>query len=160
MGQEFAQEAEWNESRGLDWWHLDNPTHAGVAKMITRMNEIYKETPALWEEDFSHEGFEWIEAGDGDHNTLVYLRKNPDFSSHLVSIVNFAGVPHEGYRVGLPHGGEWIEVLNTDAEEYGGSGVGNLGRVIAEEIPWQGRPFSVRLRVPPLGALWLVPDGQ
>ncbi|SNU02534.1 1,4-alpha-glucan branching enzyme [Ruaniaceae bacterium KH17] len=160
MGQEFAQEAEWNESRGLDWWHLDNPTHAGVAKMITRMNEIYKETPALWEEDFSHEGFEWIEAGDGDHNTLVYLRKNPDFSSHLVSIVNFAGVPHEGYRVGLPHGGEWIEVLNTDAEEYGGSGVGNLGSVIAEEIPWQGRPFSVRLRVPPLGALWLVPDGQ
>ena len=160
MGQEFAQEAEWNESRGLDWWHLDNPTHAGVAKLVTRMNEIYQQDPALWEDDFSHEGFEWIEAGDGDHNVLVYLRKTPDFSRHLISIVNFAGIPHEGYRVGLPHGGAWLEILNTDAVEYGGSGVGNLGRVEAEEIPWQGRPFSVRLRVPPLGALWLVPEEQ
>ncbi|NCD20488.1 MAG: 1,4-alpha-glucan branching protein GlgB, partial [Actinobacteria bacterium] len=158
MGQEFAQEAEWNESRGLDWWHLDNPTHAGVADLVARMNELYKESPALWADDFSHEGFEWIEAGDGDHNTIIYMRKTPDFSEHMVCIVNFAGVPHEGYRVGLPHGGDWLEVLNTDAVEYGGSGVGNLGRVEAEEIPWQGRPFSVRLRVPPLGALWLVPD--
>jgi len=158
MGQEFAQEAEWNESRGLDWWHLDNPMHSGVADLVARMNTIYKASPALWADDFSHEGFEWIEAGDGDHNTIVFLRKTPDFSERMVCIVNFAGIPHEGYRVGLPHGGAWLEVLNTDAIEYGGSGVGNLGRVEAEEIPWQGRPFSVRLRVPPLGALWLVPD--
>jgi len=158
MGQEFAQEAEWNESRGLDWWHLDNPTHAGVADLVSTMNAIYRKSRALWADDFSHEGFEWIEAGDADHNVLVYMRKTPDFSEHMVCIVNFAGIPHEGYRVGLPHGGDWLEVLNTDAVEYGGSGVGNLGRVESEEIPWQGRPWSVRLRVPPLGALWLVPD--
>ena len=160
MGQEFAQEAEWNESVGLDWWQMDNPTHAGVARLVARLNELYRETPALWADDHSHEGFEWIEAGDGDHNVLVYMRKTPDFTDHLVSIVNFAGVPHEGYRVGLPHGGDWLEILNTDAIEYGGSGVGNLGRVAAEEIPWQGRPFSVSLRVPPLGALWLVPEKE
>ncbi|HHW82842.1 MAG TPA: 1,4-alpha-glucan branching protein GlgB [Actinomycetales bacterium] len=158
MGQEFAQEAEWNEARGLDWWQAEDLAHAGVGNLVRRLNELYKERPAFWNDDFSHEGFEWIEAGDGDHNVLVYMRKTPDFSDHVVCIINFAGVPHEGYRVGLPHGGDWLEILNTDAVEYGGSGVGNLGRVVAEEIPWQGRPFSVRLRVPPLGALWLWPD--
>ncbi len=160
MGQEFAQEAEWNESRGLDWWQYDDLSHRGVSNLVAQLNKLYREMPALWTEDFSHEGFEWIEAGDGDHNVLVYLRKTPDFSEHMVSVINFAGVPHEGYRVGLPHGGNWLEILNTDAEEYGGSGVGNLGRVAAEEIPWQGRPFSVKLRLPPLGGIWLTPDPE
>ncbi|MFC4555952.1 1,4-alpha-glucan branching protein GlgB [Georgenia faecalis] len=157
MGSEFAQEQEWAESRSLDWHLLDNPAHAGVADLVRRLNDVYRSQPALWSDDFTAAGFEWIEAGDGDHNVLVYLRKAPATGEMVVCVVNFAGAPHEGYRVGLPHGGDWIEVLNTDAEEYGGSGVGNLGRVTAEDLSWHGRPASASLRVPPLGAVWLTP---
>ncbi|GAA4416548.1 1,4-alpha-glucan branching protein GlgB [Georgenia halophila] len=168
MGQEFAQEAEWSEARGLDWWHLDDAGHAGVSRLVARLNEIYRARPALWSDDFSHDGFAWIEAGDGDHNMLSYLRRQkpvddggsgsgsaPDV---VACAVNFAGSPHEDYRIGLPQSGTWLEALNTDAEEYGGSGVGNLGRVVAEDSPWHGYPASATLRVPPMGAVWLVPE--
>ncbi|HLV05993.1 1,4-alpha-glucan branching protein GlgB [uncultured Georgenia sp.] len=159
MGGEFAQEEEWSEARGLDWHLLDQPAHAGVADLVRRLNDIYRAHPALYAQDFTPEGFQWIEAGDGDHNVISYLRLDPSGEGRPIAcIVNFAGVPHEGYRVGLPHAGAWVELLNTDAEEYGGSGVGNLGRVVAEELPWNGRPASVRLRVPPLGALFLTPE--
>ncbi len=127
------------------------------------LNRLYKDSPALWAEDFSHRGFEWIEAGDGDHNVLSYLRKGSDADNRedlIVCVVNFAGTPHEGYRVGLPFAGSWDEVLNTDSELYGGSGVGNLGRVEAEELPWNGRPASVRLRPPRLGAPAHPPHGR
>ena len=157
MGAEFAQEAEWNEGRGLDWWLMDDPGHAGVAALVQRLNEVYREHPALWSEDFDNRGFEWIEIADGDHNVISYLRRSADGTDVMVCIINFAGTPHEGYRVGLPAGGDWLEALNTDSPDYGGSGVGNLGRVTAEELSWNGRPASVSLRVPPLGALWLAP---
>ncbi|MPV87803.1 1,4-alpha-glucan branching protein GlgB [Georgenia ruanii] len=158
MGQEFAQEAEWSEARGLDWWQMDDPGHAGVARLVKDLNEVYAAHPALWAEDFSNRGFEWIEMSDGDHNTLAYLRRTRDGEQTVVCVINFAGTPHEGYRVGLPQGGDWLEVLNTDAPVYGGSGVGNLGRVRAENVGWHGRPASAVLRVPPLGALLLVAD--
>lgn len=157
MGQEFAQDSEWSEANSLDWWLLDNATHAGVAELVRTMNDIYRENPALWSEDFSHRGFEWIQADDADNNVLTFLRRSHDGTDQVVCVVNFAGVPHEGYRIGLPRGGRWKEVLNTDADIYGGSGVGNLGEVQAEDLPWDGREYSVRLRVPPLGALWLTP---
>ena len=99
--------------------------------------------------------------GDGDHNVLSYLRKGTSAdgrSDLIVAIINFASTPHEGYRVGLPFAGGWDEVINTDSPDYGGSGVGNLGHVEAEELPWNGRPASVRLRVPPLGAVFLRPS--
>ena len=162
MGSEFGQGTEWNSDTSLDWWILaDDPGHQGLLRLVSDLNALYKDSPALWAEDFSHRGFEWIEAGDGDHNVLSYLRKGtgPDGRADLVvCIINFAGTPHEGYRVGLPFAGEWDEVINTDAPEYGGSGVGNLGRLEAEELPWNGRPASVRLRVPPLGAVFLRPS--
>lgn len=158
MGQEFAQVAEWSEARGLDWWHLDDPAHDGVMALVHRLNEIYAEYPALWSDDFTNHGFEWIEVSDGDHNVLSYLRRSADGKDVLAAIINFAGTPHEGYRVGLPFAGGWKEILNTDAVEYGGSGVGNLGRVETEDISWNGRPYSVSLRVPPLGAIFLVPE--
>ncbi|SDN82195.1 1,4-alpha-glucan branching enzyme [Actinomyces ruminicola] len=161
MGQEFGQGAEWNSDNSLDWWILDDPGHTGLLRLVSDLNAFYKDSPALWSDDFSHRGFEWIEAGDGDHNVLSYLRKGtgPDGRSDLVAVVvNFAGTPHEGYRVGLPFAGGWDEVINTDAPEYGGSGVGNLGHVEAEELPWNGRPASVRLRVPPMGAIFLRPS--
>ncbi|WP_022868310.1 1,4-alpha-glucan branching protein GlgB [Schaalia vaccimaxillae] len=158
MGQEIAQGQEWNEAYSLDWWLTDNSGHAGVQRLVRRLNEIYTSSPAMWDDDYT--GFEWIDASDGDHNLISYLRKGTNGHGDqevLVCVANFAGNPHEGYRVGLPFGGEWEEILNTDDEEFGGSGVINLGSVIAENMPWNGRPTSVELRVPPLGALWLKP---
>ncbi|WP_447924949.1 1,4-alpha-glucan branching protein GlgB [Georgenia muralis] len=160
MGQEFAQGAEWDESRGLDWWHMDVPQHQGVARLVARLNEVYRAHPAMWSEDFSHRGFEWIESTDGDHNLISFVRRSADGEDLVVCIVNFAGTPHEGFRTGLPHGGDWVEVLNSDDEAYGGSGVLNPGTLHAEEVSWNGRQHSVALRVPPLGAVWLVPAGR
>jgi len=156
MGAELGQEAEWAESRSLDWWLLDQPLHAGVQSLVRDLNRAYRETPALWALDSSPEGFEWIDANDTVHNVFSFVRRDAD-GDPLVCLVNFAGTPHEDYRVGLPQAGAWTELVNTDAETYGGSGVGNLGRVEAQERPWHGMPASASLRVPPLGALWLRP---
>ncbi len=154
MGQEFAQDAEWSEERGLDWWLLDHAEHRGVQAMLRDANNVYRATPALWALDHSPEGFEWIDANDQNNNTFSWLRWDGD-GGVIASIANFSAVPHLDYRVGLPFAGEWEEVLNTDAEAYGGSGVGNLGAVTAEDVPWQSRPASASISVPPLGAVWL-----
>lgn len=160
MGQEFAQEQEWNESYSLDWWLWDRPDHAGLGALVARLNEEYSTRPALWND--THTGFEWINASDGDRNLISYLRKGDSQEARdtVVCIVNFAGNPHEGYRVGLPFPGKWREILNTDDPAFGGSGVLNIGSVIAEDIPWDGRPCSAELRIPPLGAVWLVPESE
>lgn len=157
MGCEIGQGAEWAESRSLDWYLLDNAPNRGIHDTVRDLNAVYRATPALWELDHDPTGFEWIDADDADHNVLAYLRR--DSSGGMVAVViNFAGTPHENYRLALPHGGAWTEALNTDAEIYGGSGVGNLGRVVADAGPHHGRPFSAILRVPPLGGLYLVPE--
>jgi 1,4-alpha-glucan branching protein len=160
MGQEFGQGVEWNADNSLDWWLLENPDHVGIKNLISDLNALYRATPALWTEDFTYHGFEWINANDGDHNVITYLRKGKDVEGRkdlVACIVNFAGNPHEGYRVGLPFPGKWEEVLNTDSEDYAGSGVTNPGVLEAEELPWDGQSASVRLRVPPLGAIFLRP---
>ncbi|GEA85913.1 1,4-alpha-glucan branching protein GlgB [Cellulomonas gelida] len=154
MGQEFAQPDEWSESRSLDWWALDDPLRAGVHRMLRDLNALYQRTPALWQLDHTPDGFEWIDSDDADHNVLAYLRKGTA-TPPLVVLVNFAGTPHESYRLALPAGGRWTEVFNTDAHEYGGSGVGNLGVVEAQPDPHHGRPYSALVRVPPLGAIFL-----
>ncbi len=156
MGDELGQEAEWSEGRSVDWWHLDDPLHAGLSRLIRDLNRVYRETPALWERDSEPGGFQWIDADDSARNVLSYLRF--DASGEPVAVVvNFAGVPHEDFRLGLPRAGAWREVLNTDAEIYGGSGVGNLGQVVADDTPTGGWPHSAPLRVPPLGAVILRP---
>jgi 1,4-alpha-glucan branching enzyme len=155
MGQEFAQGAEWAESRSLDWWLLDAPEHRGVARLVTDLNRVYADTPALWSRDTVPEGFHWIDANDAQGNVYSFLRIGEAGGSVLACIANFSPVPHEGYRVGLPYAGRWDEVLNTDADSYFGSGVGNFGGVTAVAEPWHGQPASATLRVPPLGALWL-----
>lgn len=158
MGSEIGQHSEWNEGRSLDWDGLAaDPGRQGVQRVVRDLNALYRATPALWELDHDPAGFEWLDADDADHNVLAYVRRGRD-GSEVAVVVNFAGTPHEGYRVALPSGGAWREVLNTDAEVYGGSGVGNLGEVGAEPVPWKGRAYSAVLRVPPLGALYLVPS--
>ena len=157
MGQEFAQIDEWNEGRGLDWWLTRNEAHDGVMASVRDLNRVYVSHPALWSDDFTNAGFEWIEVSDGDHNVLSYLRKAKDSDDVVAVICNFSGVPHNDYRVGVPFAGEWEEIFNSDATEYGGSGVGNMGQVSTDEVSWNGRPYSLNLQLPPYGVLYFAP---
>ena len=154
MGGEFGQGTEWADARSLDWWLLEDPLHSGLQRLTGDLNRVYRATPALYTQDTSPSGFSWIDANDAANNTFSFLRWGAD-DSVLACVANFAGGPHEGYRLGLPRVGRWQEIINTDSEAYGGSGVGNLGSVQARPQPWHGQPASVTLRVPPLGALWL-----
>ena len=154
MGSEFGQESEWAESRSLDWWLTDNPDHHGVQTLVHDLNRVYTENRSLWSRDSDPGGFGWIDANDASNNVFSFLRHGDD-GSVLACIANFSAIPHEGYRIGLPHAGRWDEVLNTDAEAYVGSGVGNLGGVDAQGEGWHGQPASATLRVPPLGTVWL-----
>ena len=159
MGGEFGQTAEWSEGRSLDWHLLEHAPHQGVQRLVTDLNAFYRAEPALWDLDDEPAGFEWVDAQDAGHNVLTYLRR--DRSGRVVAVVvNFAGTPHEGYLLGLPRAGAWREALNTDADVYGGSGVGNLGRVEAVDSPHHAQPASAHVRVPPLGVLFLVPEDQ
>ncbi|WP_318307397.1 1,4-alpha-glucan branching protein GlgB [Amycolatopsis solani] len=159
MGGEFGQEGEWSEQRSLDWHLLDEPLHRGVQDLLRSLNAVYRSSPALFSQDTSPDGFAWIDANDSSGNVLSFLRIGTD-GSRLACIANFSGAPHHDYRVGLPAAGRWREVVNTDAEAYGGSGVGNLGAVEATEDPWHGQPASAVLQLPPAGVLWLVEESD
>jgi 1,4-alpha-glucan branching enzyme len=154
MGCELADDREWSEERGLDWGLLDDPAHAGVARLVRDLNVVYRDSSALWSRDTTPDGFGWLAADDAFRNVFAFERMGSD-GSVLVCVVNFAAIPHEDYRLLLSRGGRWREVINTDAEIYGGSGVGNLGGVEADGSP-EG-PGVATLRLPPLGALWLTP---
>jgi 1,4-alpha-glucan branching enzyme len=158
MGGEFAQNAEWNHSRSLDWHLLENEEHAGVQALVRELNRVYRDTPALWEVDFSHEGFRWLEANDAQGNVLAFARLPRDGERPLVCVCNLSPVPRREFRVGMPRPGRWVEALNTDSAYYGGSDVGNLGGIDAEGVPWHDQPYSAELTLPPLGVLWLVPE--
>ena len=140
--------------RSLDWWLTDNPDHRGVQTLVHDMNGVYAGARALWSRDADPTGFEWIDANDASNNVFSFLRWGDDGSA-LACIANFSAVPHSGYRVGLPSPGAWAEVLNTDAEAYVGSGVGNLGGVEADAEGWHGQPASATVHLPPLGTVWL-----
>ncbi len=154
MGSEFGQTSEWSEERGLDWWLTEYQDHYGVQHCVRDMNLVYQQTPALWDQDVVPEGFQWIDANDASGNVFSWLRVGSD-GSLLASITNFSPIVRADYQVGLPTAGTWAEVLNTDAADYGGSGVGNLGGVTAHEDPWHGRPASAHVTLPPLATVWL-----
>jgi 1,4-alpha-glucan branching enzyme len=153
MGSEFGQPSEWSEQRGLDWWILDQPAHQGLQRLVGQLNRVYRAQPALWDQDFADAGTEWI-ANDPQSNVLAFLRRSTS-GEEIACLVNFGGNPVGPYRVGMPSAGRWDEILNTDAVEFGGSGVGNFGGVTAEDVPWGGRGASVELTLPPLAAIWL-----
>jgi 1,4-alpha-glucan branching enzyme len=158
MGGEFGQGDEWSEQVGLEWHLLQYPSHAGVQQLVRDLNSAYLTHPALWQQDSDPAGFEWIDANDRSGNVLSFLRYGADGTA-LACVCNFAATPHYDYRLGLPSGGPWTELINTDAEAYGGSGVGNLGTVAATtDAPWHGRPASAALTIPPLAVLWLAPE--
>jgi 1,4-alpha-glucan branching enzyme len=158
MGGEIAQWREWDAETSLDWHLLEQRDHQGVQTLVRDLNRIYRETPALWEDDFEPSGFRWLEPNDAATNALAFARFGKDETRPLVCVCNFSPVPRYGYRLGLPGRGRWREALNTDSEFYGGSGVGNLGAVEAEAVPWHDQPFSAELTLPPLSVVWLVPE--
>ncbi|MGW4371084.1 1,4-alpha-glucan branching protein GlgB [Nocardia takedensis] len=154
MGQDFGQFREWSHDRGLDWAELDNPLHRGITDAVRALNRVYREHSALWSQDATPGGHSWIEADDRDNNVLAFLRYGAD-GSVVACVHNFSGSTHGAYRVGLPVAGAWREILNTDAADYGGSGIGNLGAVETESVPWHGRPVSATVALPPNSAIWL-----
>ncbi|MEX1079020.1 MAG: 1,4-alpha-glucan branching protein GlgB [Homoserinimonas sp.] len=156
MGQEFGQPSEWSEQRGLDWWILDQPVHQGLHRLVGQLNRVYRAESALWSLDSDPSGFTWLVRDDANNNVVAFLRWSAD-GTPIAVLINFSGIAVGPYRIGLPYAGEWDEVVNTDATEYGGSGVGNLGTVTATELPSHGMPASTELTLPPLAALWLKP---
>jgi 1,4-alpha-glucan branching enzyme len=154
MGSEFAQSAEWNDAQSLDWWLLEFAEHRGVQQLVTDLNRVYRANPALYSQDTSPAGFHWIDANDSTGNIFSFLRFGDD-GSVIAVISNFSPMPQMSYRVGLPRPGRWDEVLNTDAGDYGGSGVGNFGGVEASAESYHGQAASATVAVPPLGTVYL-----
>jgi 1,4-alpha-glucan branching enzyme len=157
MGAELAQAREWNHEQSLDWHLLGDERHAGVAALVRDLNRLYRDAGALHAGDCQPGGFEWIDCGDAENGVVSLLRRGREVDPPVVAVFNFTPVLRGGYRVGLPAGGRWRELLNSDARAYGGGGAGNLGGVEAEPVPWHGRPASAVLTVPPLAAVFLAP---
>jgi 1,4-alpha-glucan branching enzyme len=157
MGGELATPWEWSDQGELPWSLLEHAEHAGMRDLVRDLNTIYRDEPALWEVDFSPDGFRWLEPNDALANTFAFIRLSRDAERPLVCIANRSPVPREGYRVGLPRGGDWVELLNTDSTYYSGSGIGNMGKVAADGPGWHDQPFSATVTLPPLAVVWLRP---
>ena len=151
MGDEFGQRREWNHDAALDWHLLDTPLHASLQQWVRDLNRLYREAAALSEGDSEPEGFEWIDCDDHQRGVISFLRRGRDPDTVLLFVCNFTPVPRFGQRVGVPLGGVWREVLNSDATLYGGSGVGNHGSATAVAQAHHGRPFHLEMVAPPLG---------
>jgi 1,4-alpha-glucan branching enzyme len=158
MGGELAQQSEWSHERSLDWHLLERPEHAGIQSLIRDLNRLYRSEPALYELDADPGGFWWLEPNDADNNIVAFARASRGGERVMVFVANLSPVVRSGFRLGLPRSTRWKESINTDSSYYGGSDVGNLGGVVPEPIPWHDQPFSAELTLPPLAALWLVPD--
>jgi 1,4-alpha-glucan branching enzyme len=158
MGDEFGQRSEWNHESSLEWHVLAYWGHAGVQKWMQDLNRVYRSEPALHEIEFDPRGWQWIDANDSDSSVLSFLRRGNQPQDVMAIVGNFTPVPRVGYRVGVPEPGHWREMLNSDAAMYGGSNMGNFGGVMAESVGAHGHPYSLRLTLPPLAALFLKPE--
>jgi 1,4-alpha-glucan branching enzyme len=157
MGGELAQRSEWNHDTELEWDLLERPGHTGIQRWVDDLNRLYRAEPALHELDCDGAGFEWVDANDAVSSVVAFLRRGRAGAPVLV-LCNFTPVPRANYRVGVPTGGVWRELLNSDAADYGGSGQGNLGAIEATPVPFHGRPHSLVLTLPPLGVIFV--EGQ
>jgi 1,4-alpha-glucan branching enzyme len=160
MGGEFGQWREWYHEESLDWHLLEFPSHAGLQRWVEELNRTYRTEKALYELDFDPAGFEWIDCNDTQQSTLSLFRKSRSTSEIILVVLNFTPTPRYNYQVGAPRGGLWQEILNSDAEEYGGSGHGNFGEIEAVPIEVHGRPYSLKLTLPPLGAVFFKSEGE
>lgn len=155
MGGEFAQWTEWNFAQALDWYVTEHAPHQGVTALVRDLNTLYKSEPALHEVDFDGTGFNWIDCNDSDQSVVSFMRHNHDGSEHVVFVCNFTPVPREGYRIGVPEAGFYAQLINTDDEQYWGSGVGNGEGLESEDVPWHGLSHSIVPVLPPLSVLIL-----
>jgi 1,4-alpha-glucan branching enzyme len=155
MGCEFGQGPEWQHDGVLDWYTLQYPLHHGLQRLVGELNHLYRSLPALHYFDFDPQGYEWIDCHDAAQSILSYMRKRGD--DVALVLLNFTPIPRRKYRFGVPKPGFYKEVMNSDAEVFGGSNIGNMGGVYAEPIPWMGRPYSIELTLPPLAGLVLQP---
>jgi 1,4-alpha-glucan branching enzyme len=160
MGGEFAQGREWNHDASLDWGLLDISWHSGVQRFFRDLLQLYRNTPALWKRDFEPGGFQWVDFRDADAGTVSLLRWGEARDRPVLAVFNMTPVVRQRYRIGAPFGGPWREALCSDAREYGGSGVTNGPHLAADPVPRHGLPFSLELTLPPLGALYLVPEDE
>jgi 1,4-alpha-glucan branching enzyme len=152
MGGEFGQRREWNHDDQLDWDLTNQPKHDGLRRLVQHLNYVYKNEPALWDCDDTHEGFEWIDFHDSENSVVAFMRKSRD-GGVIVFAVNATPMVRHGYRLGVPSAGFYREIINTDAGTYGGSNVGNIGGFEAEDFPWQGRTHSLMISLPPLATV-------
>ncbi len=159
MGGEFGQWNEWNHDQSLDWHLLNEPSHVAFLGCVRSLQHLYRSTPSLFERDTDPRGFEWIDFGDAAQSVLSFVRWGKEGSRPVVAVFNFTPVPRESYRIGVPRSGTWVTRENTDDLEFGGSGAGTVGEVRTQEISMHGRPASVSLNLPPLGALFLEHSG-
>ncbi|HEU4324873.1 MAG TPA: 1,4-alpha-glucan branching protein GlgB [Roseiflexaceae bacterium] len=155
MGGEFGQWREWDHDRSLDWHLAEAPPHAGVQRWVADLNRVYRAEPALHRCDCDPAGFQWIEANDADQSVTSFLRRGGSRDGTVLVVCNFTPVPRYNYRVGVSSGGFWRELLNSDAAEFGGSGIGNMGGVEAAPVGVHGQPYSLNLTLPPLAVLFL-----
>ena len=154
MGCEIGQSTEWNANGSVEWWLLEaGPYHKGIQRMMEDLNRLYQNEPALWETDYDHDGFWWIDCGDAENSVLSFMRQNRDHSSRIAVILNLTPVLRTGYRIGLPKPGLWKEAFNSDCEFYAGTNQGNLGQVIATEHPMHNQEFSAEVTLPPMGVV-------
>jgi 1,4-alpha-glucan branching enzyme len=153
MGMEFGQWNEWNHDTSLDWHLLDYDKHQGLQFFIKDLNSVYKRFPALYENDFSNEGFRWIDANDSVHSILTFIRYGNDHTKPVLVAANFTPVPRYNYRIGVPEDTVWHEILNSDARQYGGSGMGNFGEVVSLPVPYHGEEQSINFLLPPLAVV-------
>ena len=158
MGDEFGQWDEWYHESGLAWHLLESPPHRGLQRWVADLNRVYRDEAALHAMDFQGGGFEWVDCSDSENSTLTLLRRGRSEKDLLVVACNFTPVPRLSYRIGVPCGGRWVEVLNSDAEEYAGSGLGNLGGAQTESATFHDRPFSLEITLPPLAAVYFAPE--
>jgi len=158
MGDEFGQVREWTHDASLEWHVLQYPVHRGVQLWIEQLNRVYREHPALHELDTEPAGFEWVDANDSENSTLSFLRKGRSEREQILVVCNFTPVPREKFRIGVPVGGWWRELLNSDSRDYAGSDLGNGGGAMAEDKESHGRPFSLSLTVPPLAVVFFKPE--
>ena len=154
MGGEFAQWREWHHDESLDWHLLQYAPHQGMSNWVRDLNQFYRNERSMYELEFTYDGFEWVDCNDADNSVISLIRKARTTSRVTLVVMNFTPMPHYNYRIGVPWGGIWREALNSDAKDYGGSGLGNAGSVEAEAIPQHGRPYSLSITLPPLAALY------
>jgi 1,4-alpha-glucan branching enzyme len=159
MGDEFAQPSAWHHDKSLDWHVAKEPGHDGIQRMVRDLNRLYREVSALHQGDATPNGFEWIDGSNAAMSIIVFARRGRVADDVVIAAFNFTPLPRHPYRIGVPAGGHWREIFNSDSVTYGGSGHGNLGGAFAVPYPWHGRPSSVVVTLPPLGAIFLARGG-